>query len=1349
MSMEVTSEFKDSSPQPQPPSQPQSQSQSYSYSMDRIRLESIEKRKQECSQIIKERKRKLSELYCVARLPFVPISLDQVQHIEEKLMAFLEKNDLENGHTFDISYLSKDKIFRKSLSPQHQIHNQNDTHKSTTSSPGSPRSNSQPIEPPKKQRKIESPVEQSPIEPTPSLKAPVVDEKVLSKVTKAKSTSPSPMVAVESDKSLKSDTAIDADTEETPHDTLQNNNEKEQLPTQEQEEQKTNVEPTGTSKEVGTNDVNLHGKPHTQPQCGSSDGESKNVNLDSDKYANTSVQSNTIPIPTVPHVMKEPNPNEPPSLSDLIAKYANDLPLKRTDAPSARDLPYEGIDIKKLMIALMPEKKPHKVAEARSLTELYYQQQTLQLQKLLLRAHKTLNTQSFETALVEGKVSVLHSRIEELKRKNSWSLRQPRKFVDPFLKLGNKTHWDNLISEAKWLATDFKEERRFKLAQCVYISQAIQDYWTYGKVCCIKRAPIIHLKDEESNAIEASEDKMEIDEPEKITESTAEIENVTATKTVTEGNANDDIESMETMTVIDDKDVLLSNENDVSKIAEEPEPVKIDDQNEVVSEATPKEGKNGDPETSYNSQGQDNVPEFTYPDATEKVPERFNPFNIYADLDSFTPIEKSIINNIPFYSPFDSREPDHLVEKELYGHVSAMLPPIDEEPNYEKILFRKIEDTDKRMHRSQNGLFGPYRRINILKPPRPPPISQLNIRIPTIWLPQDDKYLIKYVSEFSFNWDVISAHLSAKPTRSYTSNIERRTPWQCFERYIQLNDKFQFSDMRGMNAIDAKNWLEAAHQAQATTKRRISPLGVGIDSIQRGNRRLRWASMFEAMRKLMKKRESQQKPTPQPRKQNPDLKKSDTPTPEDLAKLKNDRDRALQESYAQQGRNQVFNRGRVVPGQQVPSKAEPKLANALASPQQPSRSHEMLAGQSNMAIPTTPGGSQLTPEQVQRFLQMQKQRQIVQRQKSMQGTDQNSPSLISAHPALNQAISQLPLSNSQANTAYNSPNATNAYPTLSQSQRIAHSSSSINTSPQPQLNNVRASSPPVPTPEQVLQNAKLGGSNAGSPTSSAQVVRVESPASVKNSLKQKFQLSHQQVSSIISQIQSKHPNLEKSQVTQLAGTYISRIQHANQLQYEKQLQQLQQQQQQQRSQNNSPIPQQQGMISAVNTPPQQFSQTSTSLPSPTPAAAGEKRNISSLTLDQLNNLIKNPKLTDSQRKQLLILRQRQIDAQQRLQMQMQAQAAQQNQITGRSDSNRVSTSSITTRFSPQPGSSSNNVNLNYFPKNDTPPNVNFASASSIGASNSNDNEDATGADEFTDLRKIDELFGLSPDVPDK
>ncbi|KAH3669367.1 hypothetical protein OGAPHI_001488, partial [Ogataea philodendri] len=349
------------------------------YSVDRIRLEAIESRRQDCAKIVGERKRKLAELYCVSRLPLLPISNDQVLQIEDKLMAFLEKNDLENGREFNIAILTHENQNRRPSPPQSQ---------------------------PQSADLLES-------------KEPAL-------------------------KKQKTDNA----TERTESSV--------------EEIQKKSAEPVATVSKKSNDSTN---------------------------------QDNS-------------------TLSSLIHLYEATQQPHRNDEKSKRDLDYENVDIDKLLIMLLPELKPHKIPEARSLTELYYHQQTLQLPKLLLRAHKSLTTESYETALVEGKISVLYSRMEELKRKHSWSLRQPKKSIDPFLARSKKTHWDHLLSEMKWLSTDFKQGRRFKMVQSYYIAEAVKEYWKYGKVCCIKRKQIRLLSDEEIEKI-MNPQPSAIEEPEK------------------------------------------------------------------------------------------------------------------------------------------------------------------------------------------------------------------------------------------------------------------------------------------------------------------------------------------------------------------------------------------------------------------------------------------------------------------------------------------------------------------------------------------------------------------------------------------------------------------------------------------------------------------------------------------------------------------------------------------------------------------------------------------------------------------------------------------------------------------
>lgn len=147
------------------------------------------------------------------------------------------------------------------------------------------------------------------------------------------------------------------------------------------------------------------------------------------------------------------------------------------------------------------------------------------------------------------------------------------------------------------------------------------------------------------------------------------------------------------------------------------------------------------------------------------------------------------------------------------------------------------------------------RRSVFVKAPMPPALKYVEFGVPTIWLPHDDAALLKFASEYVYNWDVVAAHMNIRQSWGFNSNIERRTPWECFERWMQLEPNFQISDLRGPYARHAQIWLEATSRAQAHTKRRMMPMGITNDNQQRGQRRLRWGGMLEAIRKSIRKRE--------------------------------------------------------------------------------------------------------------------------------------------------------------------------------------------------------------------------------------------------------------------------------------------------------------------------------------------------------------------------------------------------------------------------------------------------------------------------------------------------------------
>lgn len=788
-------------------------------------------------------------------------------------------------------------------------------------------------------------------------------------------------------------------------------------------------------------------------------------------------------------------------------------------------------DLKDLDVLSVPQHYPTKPHEVSPLAELYYLTQTLPLIKLLPGSHKSLSTENFEQALLEGKIAVLYSRIEELKRQGKWSLRQPIKYNDPFVMKENKQsrfHWDYTLQEAKWMSVDFKETKKYKKACCVTMAQAVQDYWTHGKdATCIKRKEIVHLSDDKMEDIieESTKDKEKENDDNEDKVSSLPQEDSTPSVPGDQNTNDDTIVKQED---IKDKEPEEPASVDVGLLFSKPDD-KVDEQ-QVIEEA------------------QADIPRIP-----AKMEDKTSMFKLHLDLNDLKKIDQSIVKNLPKFTAFDDVDEDkpQLGSQPIKPNtndivsVSKLLYPFDDDDDgFHKIVLKEKSNNNKKTRRPTNetptGLFQQsQRRFNYLKPPKPPLIRNIEYRSPTIWLPQDDKYLIHYVAEFCFNWELISEHLlsTIASMKRYESNIERRTPWQCFERYIQLNEKFQFSDMKGGYSYHAQQWLEQAHRAQLTTKRRISPLGVGNESIQRGHRRLRWASMFDAMRKCMKKRENQaakmnsRRTTDYTQHLSGNKANDRIPTPSELSRLKFDRDKSIQEAYL----NQQATRNRMMaavanqqkqnmnrPNAGSPAPQPPVNRSGVPATSPPGQQQRLVPGAmppSNNVNPGTTGGGSgsgsggspvmsgpgmdqalgnkgtpYTPEQIQQLIKMQKQRKLMQQQRQGQSGSPIDPTMagngnmVNANPG-----GDLKPNNGGGGQ---SPNQQQIQPQITQGQQQV---------------------------QQQVQPTNAGGSN-----------------------KPRIQFAPAQVSAIINSIQTKNPNLSKEQVTKLAATYLANLQQQQQ-----------------------------------------------------------------------------------------------------------------------------------------------------------------------------------------------------------
>lgn len=99
--------------------------------------------------------------------------------------------------------------------------------------------------------------------------------------------------------------------------------------------------------------------------------------------------------------------------------------------------------------------------------------QSQPLFKQLQQAKKVLTTQDWMLARDELKSIKAITNIENLKKKNMWSQRQlKRQKTMP----RTKTHWDLLLDEMKWMRTDYKEERKWKMANAYMLAQAVMEW---------------------------------------------------------------------------------------------------------------------------------------------------------------------------------------------------------------------------------------------------------------------------------------------------------------------------------------------------------------------------------------------------------------------------------------------------------------------------------------------------------------------------------------------------------------------------------------------------------------------------------------------------------------------------------------------------------------------------------------------------------------------------------------------------------------------------------------------------------------------------------------------------------
>ncbi|KAK8216829.1 RNA polymerase II transcription elongation factor SpEAF [Zalaria obscura] len=600
--------------------------------------------------------------------------------------------------------------------------------------------------------------------------------------------------------------------------------------------------------------------------------------------------------------------------------------------------------------------------------QVYEQPHGRPLAELLYKASKAVSTEDQLTTLHGRQDHRILKRIYQLQNANRWSLRQMERCPEPE---SPKTHMDYLLDEMKWMRTDFREERKCKKALARYFAEQCAE-WVNADTDT-RQALQITIK----QSAELSQDLG-------LPHSPAE----------TSGGNGEFSSQRENTPGLEPP----NHDHDDSSVAD------------LETPATPSFA--------------------VVPSSIFKATNIVDPSFDFQESEEF----HKAIHELPLYAPFTDLEPPATetgrsskarpipaVSKFCDGKILAQVgaPPrkrsrYDYEDEDEIIIESLGASAAKRPRAIEEGsgmvpeqtdlaLFNPENKHirdrlhanTAFRPPSeyPMPSTQFyEFRVSSQWIWEDDQKLRNLAKQYAFNWSLIADEM--RLPSSLHSAPERRTPWECFERWVELETLpnemrktlyFKTWGQRLETAqrnVDARFQAQLAQQAQTPNqpqppvRRRTQPVRV---ERRRGNRYLH---LIDAMRKLARKREQHmhkqaeaQKAATLRKQHEHQAPKSSMHTPQEFSRLRHERDiqmAARQERYreqvlASQKAAQMQQRGGQFPNQQ---QGMPNAAAQQQRPGQPNVQHPQ-AGQAQGGMPNQPNpAAQMQARQTQQGMPM-------------------------------------------------------------------------------------------------------------------------------------------------------------------------------------------------------------------------------------------------------------------------------------------------------------------------------------------------------------------------------------------
>jgi chromatin modification-related protein VID21 len=513
------------------------------------------------------------------------------------------------------------------------------------------------------------------------------------------------------------------------------------------------------------------------------------------------------------------------------------------------------------------------------------------MEKLLFQANKTIATPDALLALQDHQACKVLRRVYHLQQNDKWSLRQPKRCPEP---TRQTSQWDVLLKEVKWMRTDFREERKWKMALARNLAYACAEWHVASPEVRKQMQVPAHIPPKAQPTADVSMTDADEDAP----------ENQPTPDLVSSADSPQNIEELSedfVETVAPSAIFALQEDDLVFGLRRSPTADRLLD--ELPMYSSPLQVPKVDPLN----------PDFD-PDALWRRPAL--PLSKYVEgqMKVVAPVPPRKRSRYEYEDDSSDDEAETLSRSDTRIH-HMQLPPASDTVS----LFKaEMKHTRDRLHAGHQ-----------FRPPseHPMPIQSFyECRSPSQWTQSEDDELRTLVREFTYNWPLISGMLSSRS--QFTSGAERRTPWECFERWINLEglpaDMSKTQYFKAYNSrieaaqrvIMQQNQL-AAQQASASGNN-TTPLRRRPSTPLRVERRRnqKHLTLIDAMRKLAKKRETQQQKQQQTAAQSAANKKPidsssqrlPTKTPRDYSLLRWERDQALAERMAQYAAKQDVQR---------------------------------------------------------------------------------------------------------------------------------------------------------------------------------------------------------------------------------------------------------------------------------------------------------------------------------------------------------------------------------------------------------------------------------------------------------